>query len=126
MTWFLLTLLGLAAIAGAVMYWSYLQSGSPTGALFGPKPERRLQVVDQASVDGRRRLILIRRDDVEHLIMTGGPIDIVVETGILGASAAAPAALAGPRPKPTLATDQDKDPPTLSRPPRTFGQAAGE
>jgi flagellar protein FliO/FliZ len=25
---------------------------------------------------------LIRRDDVEHLLMTGGPVDVVVETGI--------------------------------------------
>jgi formyltetrahydrofolate deformylase len=29
-------------------------------------------------VDGRRRLVLIRRDDVEHLIMTGGPVDVVI------------------------------------------------
>jgi hypothetical protein len=43
---------------------------------------RRLGVVDQAAVDGRRRLILIRRDNVEHLVMTGGPIDIVIENGI--------------------------------------------
>lgn len=44
--------------------------------------ERRLGVVEAASVDGRRKLILLRRDDVEHLIMTGGPVDVVVETGI--------------------------------------------
>ncbi len=53
-----------------------------TGALFGPKPEKRLDVVDQTSVDARRRLVLIRRDNVEHLIMTGGPVDVVIETGI--------------------------------------------
>jgi hypothetical protein len=29
---------------------------------------------------------LIRRDDVEHLLMTGGPVDVVVETGIPSAS----------------------------------------
>jgi len=37
--------------------------------------------------DGRRRLLLIRRDDVEHLVMTGGPIDVVIETGIGGEDA---------------------------------------
>ncbi len=26
--------------------------------------------------------MLIRRDNVEHLIMTGGPVDVVIETGI--------------------------------------------
>ncbi len=51
-------------------------------ALFAPKPERRLDIVEQSNLDGRRRLILIRRDDVEHLIMTGGPVDMVIETGI--------------------------------------------
>jgi flagellar protein FliO/FliZ len=51
--------------------------------LFGPKPDRRLGVVEHASVDGKRRLILVRRDNVEHLIMTGGPVDVVIETGIM-------------------------------------------
>ncbi len=46
--------------------------------------ERRLGVVETASVDGRRKLLLIRRDDVEHLIMIGGPVDVLVETGIEG------------------------------------------
>jgi hypothetical protein len=125
MTWLLLTFLGLAAIAGGVLYWSYLQSGSPTGALFGPRPEKRLAIVEHASVDGRRRLILLRRDGVEHLIMTGGPVDVVIETGISAQASMAPAQI-GVRPKPMLAADQDKDPPTLARPPRSFGQAAGE
>ena len=44
--------------------------------------ERRLEIVEHASLDGRRKLVLIRRDDVEHLLMTGGPVDVVVETGI--------------------------------------------
>ena len=33
----------------------------------------RLAVIDAAAVDGRRRLVLVRRDNVEHLIMIGGP-----------------------------------------------------
>ena len=49
---------------------------------FRPRPEPRLGVMEQASVDGKRKLVLIRRDDVEHLIMTGGPVDVVIETGI--------------------------------------------
>ena len=44
--------------------------------------EKRLGVVEAASVDGRRRIILLRRDDVEHLIMTGGPVDVLIESGI--------------------------------------------
>ena len=44
--------------------------------------ERRLGVVEAASVDGRRKLVLLRRDNVEHLIMLGGPVDVLIETGI--------------------------------------------
>src|SRR5262249_17504940 len=40
-------------------------------------------------VDNRRRLILVRRDNVEHLLMIGGPSDIVVEPNIVRAVPAA-------------------------------------
>ncbi|MGH6665275.1 MAG: flagellar biosynthetic protein FliO [Pseudolabrys sp.] len=43
----------------------------------------RLAVIDAATVDGRRRLVLIRRDNVEHLLMIGGPTDVVVEPNIV-------------------------------------------
>ncbi len=49
----------------------------------------RLAVIDHANVDGRRRLVLIRRDNVEHLLMTGGPTDVVIEPNILRAAGAA-------------------------------------
>ena len=48
----------------------------------------RLAVIDAAAVDGRRRLVLVRRDNVEHLLMIGGPSDIVVEPNIVRATAA--------------------------------------
>lgn len=43
---------------------------------------RRLGVVDSLSLDPKRQLLIIRRDNVEHLILTGGPQDIVIEAGI--------------------------------------------
>jgi len=45
----------------------------------------RLAVIDAAAVDGRRRLVLVRRDNIEHLLMIGGPTDIVVESNIVRA-----------------------------------------
>jgi hypothetical protein len=56
------------------------------GSTRGRQP--RLAVIDAASVDGRRRLVLIRRDNVEHLMMIGGPNDLVVEPNIVRATAA--------------------------------------
>lgn len=64
---------------------------SPLFIKGGKSREPRLMVLDAAAVDPKRRLVLIRRDEVEHLIMIGGPTDIVIESGIADrAKAAAP------------------------------------
>ena len=52
-----------------------------------PKP-RRVAVIDATTVDGRRRLVLIRRDNVEHLMMIGGPSDVLIEPNIIRATGA--------------------------------------
>src|SRR5499425_3064272 len=58
----------------------------------------RLAVIDAATVDGRRRLVLIRRDNVEHLVMIGGPSDVVIEQNIVRAVPVAPERDAAGRP----------------------------
>lgn len=67
-----------------VVAWLVRRFG--TGAL-GAQGARgrapRLAVIEAGTVDGRRKLVLIRRDNVEHLIMIGGPTDIVVEPNIV-------------------------------------------
>jgi hypothetical protein len=68
------------------------------GSTRGRQP--RLAVIDAASVDGRRRLVLIRRDNVEHLMMIGGPNDLVVEPNIVRATAARDAGRDAYRPAP--------------------------
>src|SRR5829696_7206484 len=57
----------------------------------------RLAVVDAAAVDGRRKLVIIRRDNVEHLLMIGGPSDVVVETNIVRAAVGVRDAACGTR-----------------------------
>src|ERR1700675_891740 len=78
----------------------------------GANPNRarmpRLAVIDAAAVDGRRRLVLVRRDNVEHLLMIGGPSDIVVEPNIVRAipgrdQASARPAVAGAEQPPRIA-----------------------
>jgi 3-oxoacyl-[acyl-carrier protein] reductase len=63
---------------------------------------RRLAVVDSLALDPKRQLLIVRRDNFEHLILTGGPQDVVVETGI--AVEEAPAAQPTRRPIPMVAT----------------------
>jgi hypothetical protein len=107
----------LLAAAGLAGWWGYRlyttgETAPPWSGWFGPRPIPRLRVSEQASVDARRRLVLVRRDDVEHLIMTGGPVDVVIETGIAAPSAPTEAA--------------EPAPPVFSRAPRSFGQAVNE
>ena len=67
----------------------------------------RLAVIDAAAVDGRRRLVLVRRDNIEHLLMIGGPTDIVVEANIVrampGREQAPRPAVGGAEPAPRIA-----------------------
>ena len=42
----------------------------------------RLGISEFYEIDKTRRLVLIRRDDMEHLIIIGGEHDLVVETNI--------------------------------------------
>ena len=117
---FVLLLLAAAVVVGLWGYRAYT-TGDTTltwGNWFGPPAEPRLSVSEQANVDGRRKLLLIRRDDVEHLIMTGGPVDMVIETNI-----------AAPRMEELEAIVEeqaDRNPPVFSRQPRNFGQAVNE
>ncbi len=82
---------GIAVIAAAVVvvllliYWIVKRRGPMTFLRGGANRQPRLAVIDAAPVDSRRRLVLVRRDNVEHLIMIGGPSDIVVESRIVRA-----------------------------------------
>lgn len=49
---------------------------------------RRISVVDTLALDPKRQLLIIRRDNVEHLILVGGTQDLVIESGIAIAEAA--------------------------------------
>jgi hypothetical protein len=68
---------------GALLFRTFFGGRTCAHGFLRPR-DRRLGVVETASVDQRRKLVLIRRDDVEHLIITGGPVDMVVETGFGG------------------------------------------
>lgn len=82
--------IGLLVLIGVL--WLIRSRSGPSPFVRGGKNRQpRLQVLDAAAVDARRRLVLIRRDGVEHLIMIGGPTDIVIESGINTSASATPA-----------------------------------
>lgn len=70
---------------------------------------KRLAVLDTLNVDQKRQLLIVRRDDVEHLILIGGPQDLVVEAGFpaqeqVGTSTARRAITPTPARRPTPMT----------------------
>jgi hypothetical protein len=73
-----LALIGVAAWLVRRFGANRLGSGTGRG-----RQQPRLAVIDAANVDGRRRLVLIRRDNIEHLLMIGGPSDVVIEPNIV-------------------------------------------
>lgn len=61
--------------------WVLRRYGS--GRITAAAGKGRLGVVEVATVDAKRRLVLIRRDAVEHLILLSPTTETVVETGIV-------------------------------------------
>jgi flagellar biogenesis protein FliO len=78
----------LALIALTVWLMRRFGDNRVVGGGSGRNRQQRLAVLDSAVVDARRRLVLIRRDNVEHLILIGGPTDVVVEPNIVRAAPA--------------------------------------
>src|SRR4029077_19631277 len=73
-------------------FWLIRRFGTArVGAAAQRGRQPRLAVIDAAPVDGRRRLVLVRRDNVEHLLLIGGPSDFVVEQNIVRAVPVNPA-----------------------------------
>ena len=50
--------------------------------LYGVRKGARLAVVESVMLDPKHKLVLVRRDDREHLLLLGQQSDRVVETGI--------------------------------------------
>src|SRR5665213_2860575 len=82
---FFFAFVAVLALIGAAAWLVRRFAGNRLGANTNRGRMPRLAVIDAAAVDGRRRLVLVRRDNVEHLLMIGGPTDIVVEPNIVRA-----------------------------------------
>lgn len=48
----------------------------------GRSDKKRLGVTSVFSIDAKRRLVLVRRDDQEHLVLLGHERDLVIESNI--------------------------------------------
>jgi Flagellar biosynthesis protein, FliO len=64
----------------------------------------RLAISEYYEIDKSRRLVLVRRDDMEHLVMIGGAQDVVIETNIGSplVATATPSNVIRPAPRPAV------------------------
>ncbi|MBP2303026.1 flagellar biosynthetic protein FliO [Azospirillum picis] len=64
--------------------WLLRRAGMAGGAVRGRSRQRRLSVVEALPIDARRRLLLVRRDDREHLILLGANGDLLIDSAPAG------------------------------------------
>lgn len=74
---FVLALIGAAAFA--LRASGLMPTGAPRARRSG---QRRLAVLETLYLDPKRRLVLIARDGVEHLVILGATGETLVETGV--------------------------------------------
>jgi flagellar protein FliO/FliZ len=78
---FLFALVFVLALIG-ILAWAARRYGFLRGTVRPRNGERRLEVIEIAPVDSKRRLLLLRRDRTEHLVLLGPTADVVIESGI--------------------------------------------
>ena len=81
---FCLAFLTVLGLIGAMAWGAHRFGKGRLGGQF------RLFTLDSARIDGRRCLVLVRRDNFEHLLMIGGPTDLVIEANIITHAAMVP------------------------------------
>jgi hypothetical protein len=84
--WFLVAV-GVLILAAAVIAMLYFRFGfrqrrTRERGKSGILNQSRVEVLDSTAVDSDRRLVLVRCDRIEHLILVGGPADLVVENDV--------------------------------------------
>jgi len=80
---YLRTIAALILVLGLIFagLWAVRRFGLPgmAGMAMRLPSQRRLALVESLAVDAKHRLLLVRRDGIEHLLLIGGATDLVVE-----------------------------------------------
>jgi flagellar protein FliO/FliZ len=82
-------LAALAILLLVVILWWLIRKAMGGRLNMSDRPDRRgrpprLGITESFAVDRQgRRLVMVRRDNVEHLVMIGGPNDVVIETNVV-------------------------------------------
>jgi flagellar protein FliO/FliZ len=74
--------LALVVVLGLIAALAWILRRYGAGRVTLGAGKGRLGVVEASHIDAKRRLVLIRRDGVEHLLLLGPTSETVIETGI--------------------------------------------
>jgi flagellar protein FliO/FliZ len=85
-------LLALIFVVGLILAAGYAARRFGMGLHVAPRQrgQKRLVINEIAALDARRRLVLVQRDETEHLILLGANGETVLESGIQKPKAGAP------------------------------------
>ena len=79
-------MLALAFVLGLILLLSYaIRRFGKGGLSVISRPRdgaRRLAVIEVTAIDAKRRLVLVRRDNTEHLILLGANTELLIENSI--------------------------------------------
>ena len=73
-------LLAFVAVLGLIVLLAYLARRLGFARTTGLRGRKRLSITEVMALDARRRLVLLRRDNVEHLVLLGPTQDLLIET----------------------------------------------
>ena len=81
---YLTAVVALAFVVGliALLGWGVRRFGLIPGASAVIRGGRRIKIVEVTPIDVRRKLVIVRRDQAEHLLLLGTQRDLVIETCI--------------------------------------------
>ncbi|GAA0577479.1 flagellar biosynthetic protein FliO [Caenispirillum bisanense] len=118
-TVYLRLILALVLVVGLVLLagWAARRFGLAPNAPAGRRGRRgrRLGIVEVTALDSRRRLVLVRRDDREHLLLLGPQRDLLIEAGIPAPPEDLPPG-DGPDPAPPALPHRPDDPAPMPAP----------
>jgi flagellar protein FliO/FliZ len=78
-------LLALIFVVALILVVAWLARRFGLGGRFvASGASRRLAILEVLPLDGKRRLVLLKRDGVEHLVLLGQQSDLVIERGSAG------------------------------------------
>jgi len=80
--------IALAVVLGLIALFAWLAKRFRIGTLPGMATgSGRLKVIESVSIDARQRLVIVRRDDQEHLLLIGPETGQLIEADIKGKEA---------------------------------------